>query len=269
MKTCPSCLLVSLLTAFLLAQAAAAGDRSYRDEDMHDQAIQESLIPVRPGIPGQRPFWNENSRRFVYVPAFDFKVVDGAKSYLLTAYTKTEYRFESPSPTALLTPVWLQIPIGTVELKCEALDAPGGKVIGLAGTRKFEKGAVHFNSGIWDMHCLKDGQVRTTPEQYEKNLRQLLSMLKATGAKLIWATTTPVGPVPAGASNIPVNVEDVPAYNAIAARVMQENNVAIDDLYSAVLPKADELRGPDNRHYTPVRAASSWLPAWWRASRAL
>jgi hypothetical protein len=126
-------------------QVCAASERTYRYADMHDQAIQESLIPVYPGRSGVRPFWNVNSRRFINVPAFDFKPVDGAKSYLFTAscpYSKTEYRFESSAPDALLTRIWLDMPVGSVELKCEALDAPGGKVIGLAGIRKFEKGAV-------------------------------------------------------------------------------------------------------------------------------
>ena len=30
------------------------------------------------------------------------------------------------------------------------------------------------------------------PEQYEKNLRELVKRLKATGAKLVWASTTPI-----------------------------------------------------------------------------
>ena len=36
---------------------------------------------VRPGIPGERPFWNINAHRFIYAPAFDLPEVEGAASY--------------------------------------------------------------------------------------------------------------------------------------------------------------------------------------------
>ncbi|MEI6914045.1 MAG: family 43 glycosylhydrolase, partial [Armatimonadota bacterium] len=128
----------------LVSSMSYAGELSYRDIDVRNQAIQESLVPIRPGIPGERPFWNESSRRFIHVPAFDFKPVEGAKSYLFTAtsvYGQTERKFEANTPNAALTPIWRDLPIGSVRLKCEALDAKGGKVIGLAGERSFEKGA--------------------------------------------------------------------------------------------------------------------------------
>ena len=54
-----------------------AVERNYRSLDVRDEAIQESLVPIRPGIHGQRPFWNAHSRRFIHVPAFDFKAVPG------------------------------------------------------------------------------------------------------------------------------------------------------------------------------------------------
>lgn len=115
----------------------------------------------------------------------------------------------------------------------------------------------HFNWGIWDMHqmcgdeIVAGGRIRTTPEQYESNLRQLVSILKSTGAALIWASTTPVHPVrdPAFGVNA-VDGENVPKYNAVAARVMAENEIPIDDLYSLALPNADELRKGDSIHFT-------------------
>ena len=68
----------------------------------------------------------------------------GAGAYLFTAtcaHGKTQHKFEAASPNALLTPIWLNLPAGAVELTCDALDAPGGKVIAPAGARRFEKGA--------------------------------------------------------------------------------------------------------------------------------
>jgi hypothetical protein len=108
---------------------------------------------------------------------------------------------------------------------------------------------IHFNWGIWDMHRINGAPIRTSTQQYEKNLQKLVAILKATGAKLIWATTTPLGEVHAG--TIYVDPKDVPVYNAVAAKVMRANGVAIDDLYSAVLPKVAGLRDPDNCHFKP------------------
>jgi len=71
--------------------------------------------------------------------------------------------------------------------------------------------------------------------------------LKATGAKLIWATTTPV---PEGVSP-PRKDSDVLAYNAIAAKIMEENKIAVNDLYGFALPKLTEVQQPANVHFTP------------------
>ena len=50
---------------------------------------------------------------------------------------------------------------------------------------------IHFNWGLHDLKIMADGKRQVEPEDYEKNLRALVAKMKATGAKLIWATTTP------------------------------------------------------------------------------
>jgi len=109
---------------------------------------------------------------------------------------------------------------------------------------------IHFNWGIWDAHHMEDGSLRTTPEQYEKNLRQLVAILKATPAKLIWATTTPVD-TPLPHTGLWVSSRDIIAHGAVARRVMRENKIPIDDLFADVLPRVGELRAEDGCHYTP------------------
>lgn len=116
---------------------------------------------------------------------------------------------------------------------------------------------IHFNWGIWDMHqmhgdqIVAGGRIRTTLDQYAGNLRQLVGVLKSTGAKLIWASTTPVDPVRDAAFGVnAIEGSDVPRYNAAAEVVMAESGVMIDDLYSLALPNADELRTGDNIHFT-------------------
>lgn len=115
---------------------------------------------------------------------------------------------------------------------------------------------IHFNWGIWDIHHLKGnriaagGRIRTTPEQYKRNLNVLLNSLESTGAKLIWASTTPVAqPTDPSLGMNAVNEGDVPIYNRIAAKVMNTRKIAIDDLYAKVLPYVDKYRRHDSVHY--------------------
>lgn len=107
---------------------------------------------------------------------------------------------------------------------------------------------IHFNWGIWDTHHFADGTVRSPLPQYEANLRELVATLKSTGARLIWATTTPVETRQHG--DLSVKDSDIAAYNAVALRVMREHGIAVDDLYAEVLPRVGELRMDDGCHFT-------------------
>jgi len=107
---------------------------------------------------------------------------------------------------------------------------------------------IHFNWGIHDLKFMPDGKRQVEPADYETNLRTLVAKLKATGAKLIWATTTPI---PDGELNPPRSFGKVPEYNEIAQRVMKENGVAIDDLNTAITPHLAEMQNPKDVHYKP------------------
>ena len=106
---------------------------------------------------------------------------------------------------------------------------------------------IHVNWGLHDLK-LVDGKHQVSLEDYEKNLRELVKKLKATGAKVVWASTTPV---PDAKTNPPRKAEDVPRFNEVAKKVVDENQIAIDDLYTFALPKLKEIQLPANVHYTP------------------
>jgi acyl-CoA thioesterase-1 len=89
-------------------------------------------------------------------------------------------------------------------------------------------------------------------DQYEKNLAELTARLKTTGAKLIWASTTPV---PEGKLDPPRRPEDAPLYNGAAARIMTNNGIAVDDLYGFALPRLKEIQRPENVHFTEAGSA--------------
>ncbi len=113
---------------------------------------------------------------------------------------------------------------------------------------------IHFNHGLHDLKyvdeqgrntAVEKGRQKIPIDQYEKNLDELVRRLKKTGAKLIFATTTPV---PDGTG---FRVKgDAQKYNVAAERVMKKHRVMIDDLYSYSLPRLGEIQSPQNVHFT-------------------
>jgi hypothetical protein len=97
---------------------------------------------------------------------------------------------------------------------------------------------IHFNFGVWDQQYVDprnhnkraapgEGTIRTSIEDYERNLRTIVARLKETKATLIWASTTPIleGSTPSYVGGAMVD-----KYNAVAAKIMEENGIIIDDL---------------------------------------
>jgi acyl-CoA thioesterase-1 len=110
---------------------------------------------------------------------------------------------------------------------------------------------IHFNWGLHDLKHWKDGKMDPAGPQvnelpaYEKNLREIVARLKKTGAKLIFATTTPV---PEG--TVGRVAGDEVKYNEAALRVMKSEGVAIDDLHALATAKVAEIQRPKNVHFT-------------------
>jgi arylsulfatase A len=136
---------------------------------------------------------------------------------------------------------------------------------------------IHFNWGLWDL-CYRHpqskeqggrdkvrGKLTTTPKDYERNLEKLVTRLKATGAKLIWANTTVVPEGEAGRF-----VGDDAKYNAIAARVMERHHIPVNDLHrtSKSFPPA-LFSGPGDVHFTPEGSAKLARQVAERISNAL
>ncbi len=105
---------------------------------------------------------------------------------------------------------------------------------------------IHFNWGLHDLKLI-DGKHQVPLDDYEKNLREIVSQLKATNAKLIWCSTTPV---PEGELNPPRKFGDVIEYNAAARKIMDEHYIAVDDLYSFALPQRADIQLKQDVHFS-------------------
>jgi pimeloyl-ACP methyl ester carboxylesterase len=117
---------------------------------------------------------------------------------------------------------------------------------------------IHFNWGLWDL-CYRhpdattsgrrdkiNGTITHSPEQYRDNLNKLVVRLEATGAKLIWASITPV---PEG--EVGRKVGDDLVYNRVAAEVMAKHSIPINDLHALMVPVMKDLtKGPGDVHFT-------------------
>lgn len=118
---------------------------------------------------------------------------------------------------------------------------------------------IHFNWGLHDLKHIKPGAPQPTTSadpndpplrsvaDYRANLEKIVARLKQTGARLVFATTTPV---PAGAANPFRSPADPARYNAVAGEVMQAQGVRVNDLFALVEPRAAEWQLPKNVHFS-------------------
>lgn len=113
------------------------------------------------------------------------------------------------------------------------------------GTSKWD--VIHFNWGLHDLKYMEDLKHQVRIEDYKNNLQELVKRLAATGAKLVWCSTTPV---PDAKVNPRRQNEDVLAFNSVAQKVMEESRTPIDDLYSHAWSKLSRIQLPTNVHFT-------------------
>ncbi|MCP5516313.1 MAG: hypothetical protein H7A45_03540 [Verrucomicrobiales bacterium] len=116
---------------------------------------------------------------------------------------------------------------------------------------------IHFNFGLHDLKRVdpvtrqNSNDPQDPPQSdlgaYERQLRQIVERLQTTGARLIFATTTPV---PEGVR--PWREEaDVARYNEVAVRLMREKGIQVNDLHAHALPHLAEWQIPANVHFKP------------------
>lgn len=128
------------------------------------------------------------------------------------------------------------------------------KIDGYLGDTKWD--IIHFNWGLWDLYGWEYHEEDRSPEAYAKRLDQLVTRMKLTGAKLIWATTTPACPAAEQTmlkrfkKEVVITPEQQAKYSEAALEVMKRHGVEINDLYAHMLPTLDKHSGgADNVHF--------------------
>jgi lysophospholipase L1-like esterase len=101
---------------------------------------------------------------------------------------------------------------------------------------------IHFNNGLHAGHL--------TDEEYKLHLARYVRLIRELGrnSRLIWASSTPVTQAVEGHPLDEVKNGQVLRRNAVAAGIMAENRIPVNDLYTLVAGKG-ELRFMDGYHY--------------------
>ena len=115
------------------------------------------------------------------------------------------------------------------------------------GDEKWE--LIHFNFGLWDWYGWKQ-ENKSTPESYAKSLERIVNKLKSSGAKLVFAVTTPPCIGPEKKVKFIVSRERAEEFNRLALAVMKKHGVVINDLYSVIgKDRAKYQLGENDVHY--------------------
>ena len=109
---------------------------------------------------------------------------------------------------------------------------------------------VHVNCGLHDLAMLQPNTHRVPLADYEKNVRNILRQLRATGARIIWATTTPVIECRHNTRKPFARYQrDVETWNHTARRVAEDAGIEVHDLHAVVQSAGlDHCLGPDGVH---------------------
>ncbi len=104
---------------------------------------------------------------------------------------------------------------------------------------------IHCNWGLHDLTSKGPAL-----EGYGKNLETLVDKLRATGAVVVFATTTPIAP-----DNMGRLPEAELPYNQKALEVMAAKKILVNDLYGAALPHLEQWQRPADVHFSEFGSA--------------
>ena len=108
-----------------------------------------------------------------------------------------------------------------------------------------EADVIHWNNGLHDVVRMfpGDGPFVSLGE-YRDAIFKLGRELKKTGARVIFATTTPIGPK----NEYQRSNQDIESYNRAALDILVPMGIEIDDLHALVMQNPGEMLSDDDTH---------------------
>ena len=109
---------------------------------------------------------------------------------------------------------------------------------------------VHWNNGLHDVgHNPARDPVQFPVEAYVGNLAAILDALQEAGARIIWATSTPVHPDrPFRNDGWSWRNEEIDRYNAAALELIRGEGLPVNDLHALVSSDVDRYLAEDLLH---------------------
>lgn len=108
---------------------------------------------------------------------------------------------------------------------------------------------IHFNFGLWDWYGWSQ-EIKANPRSYSKSLDNIVQNLKKSGAKLVFAMTTPPCVGPEKNAGIKISKARAKQFNQAALRVMKKHGVMVNDLYALIENEQKRYQlGENDVHY--------------------
>ena len=129
---------------------------------------------------------------------------------------------------------------------------------------------VLMNCGLWDLRTdPQTGEKQVPLDRYGENLRDLVSLVRAMGVRLVWVRTTPCDEAVHNTreSGFYRFAADCDVYNAAADEIMWANDVPIIDLHTFTRNLGDDLYFDHVHFHEHIREKqgayiAGWLAAW-------
>jgi lysophospholipase L1-like esterase len=113
---------------------------------------------------------------------------------------------------------------------------------------------VHINCGLHDIrHNPGCERPVSSPDEYVNNLRAIFGYLATTGARIIWATSTPINEGAHNRTKISRRYEsDLLRYNRLSADLARDAGFEVNDMFEKLSStNFQALLLPDGVHFTP------------------
>ncbi|MCF6176785.1 MAG: SGNH/GDSL hydrolase family protein [Victivallaceae bacterium] len=109
------------------------------------------------------------------------------------------------------------------------------------GLRKLD---VWLGDGHWDLIYFNFGihNRNSNPKIYARDLDKIIARLKKTGAKLVWAQSTPL-------SGTKYKAGSMVKLNAVAGKIMKKHNIPVSNLYRPAREVQEKYQTADGCHY--------------------